>query len=230
MSEDWLSRWEEGRIGWHEDEGNAALRKFWPEVERGNRVLVPLCGKSEDLLWLAERGLQVTGVELSHIAIQAFIGRSGLDFSTCDDGGLPAYCCDEPAITLVCGDYFDYRGGPFDALYDRASLVALPPQIRPAYAKHTHSLLRPGAAQLLVTLEYDQSRVGGPPFSVPADEVRAYWPRLERIAERNDIEDCPPKFRNAGLQFVNEVAWVDAGSANAGHPRTDQVTSAGRLP
>jgi len=214
MSEDWLSRWEEGRIGWHEEEGNAALRNFWPELPTGSRVLVPLCGKSTDLLWLAGQGLRVTGVELSNIALRAFVQESGLEFSDIEDGGLPAFYCSEPDITLVCGDYFSFRGTLFDALYDRASLVALPPQIRPAYARHTRSLLRPGAAQLLVTLEYDQSRAGGPPFSVPEDEVRSYWPNLQRVAERNDIDDCPPKFRNAGLQIVNEVAWVDKGDSS----------------
>ena len=82
MTEDWLLRWHEDRIGWHEASGNAALAKYWPAVAEHSRVLVPLCGKSPDLLWLASQGYEVTGIELSEIAIRAFFEESGLDFET----------------------------------------------------------------------------------------------------------------------------------------------------
>ncbi|MGB5485800.1 MAG: thiopurine S-methyltransferase, partial [Lysobacterales bacterium] len=62
---DWHSRWESGNTGWHQPGGSSALRKFWPGLHPGGRVLVPLCGKSPDLLWLAKQGYDVTGVELS---------------------------------------------------------------------------------------------------------------------------------------------------------------------
>jgi len=208
MAEDWLSRWAEGRIGWHEEAGNAALRAFWPDLAAGCRVLVPLCGKSPDLLWLTKKGCRVTGVELSEIAIRAFFEETGLPFSQNVSGGLEHFHCADPDITLVCGDYFSFRDTGFDALYDRASLVALPPQIRPAYVRHSKGRLNDGAKQLLVTLEYDQSKVGGPPFSVPGTEVNEYWPDLRRAAERDDIANCPPKFRHAGLSEVREVVWV----------------------
>ena len=70
MHENWLERWRVGRTGWHEAGGNQGLKRHWVAV--GRRVLVPLCGKTPDLLWLEERGNAVTGVELSEIAVQAF--------------------------------------------------------------------------------------------------------------------------------------------------------------
>ena len=210
MAEDWLSRWQEGRIGWHEAGGNAALRKFWPNVASGRRVLVPLCGKSSDLLWLAKQGLDVTGVELSEIAVRAFFEEAELHFETRDSDELRWFRCREARITFVCGDYFQFCDEPFDALYDRASLIALPPEIRPAYVRHMKSLLKPEAVQLLVTLEYDQSQAAGPPFSVLPDEVRSYWGNLKLVASRNDIDNSPPKFRNAGLTEVIEAVWVTA--------------------
>ena len=63
-------------------------------------------------------------------------------------------------------------------------------------------------ADLLLTLEYDDSKAGGPPFSVHTDEVLEYWGQLRRVAEHNDIDDCPPKFRAAGLTEVIEAVWV----------------------
>jgi thiopurine S-methyltransferase len=208
MTRDWLSRWENGHTGWHQAGGNSALRKFWPQLGSGSRVLVPLCGKSSDLLWLAGQGYKVTGVELSEIAVRAFFDESGLSFKLEEAGGLKWFRCLEHSVTVVCGDYFKFSDAPFDALYDRAALVALPPHMRPGYIKHTKNLLKPGAPQLLITLEFDQSKANGPPFSVDSDEVRGYWPRIRRIADRNDIRNCPPKMCEAGISEFVEVVWV----------------------
>lgn len=207
MTEDWKSRWNEGRIGWHEVDGNRALHEYWPIPGNGERVLVPLCGKSPDLLWLARNGYDVTGVELSEIAIRAFIDESGLQFESGKSGELLSFNSMSPPITLICGDYFDFLSKPFDALYDRASLIALPRPLRPDYIRHTKTLVKPDAAQLLITLEYDQAMVDGPPFSVQADEVMEYWSNLRRVAEANAIDSTPPKFRAAGLTEVIETVW-----------------------
>lgn len=163
-----MERWREGRIGWHQPDGNASLRRHWRGT--GPRVLVPLCGKTPDLVWLAEWGNEVVGVELSEIAVQSF----------------------------------------FDAHYDRGALVALPSDLRAAYARHTRSLLAASAEQLLVTLEYDQGLAAGPPYAVHADEVLAYWPELIRIEEHDDLPNGPPKFREAGLAAMIEVIWRSA--------------------
>lgn len=207
MHEDWIQRWEEGRIGFHEAEGNALLRRHWRG--QGGRVLVPLCGKSVDMLWLARRGHAVVGAELAERAVRAFFDENGLAHER-RDGASTVFASAEPPIELHCGDYFALRVPACDALYDRAALVALPPDVRPRYAAHTDSLLRPDAVRLLVTFEYDQARVQGPPFAVPADEVLGYWPALERVDERDVIEEAPPKFREAGLRSVTEVVWRSA--------------------
>ena len=206
---DWLTRWQEGRTGWHEVNGNRALHRFWPEIAPGSRVLVPLCGKSPDMHWLAQQDLKVTGVELSEIAARAFFEESGLEAKTSHIGGMIHYTAMDLPIRIIVGDYFEFQAAPFDALYDRASLVALPAGLRPRYIEHTKRLLKPAACMMLVTLEYEQSLAGGPPFSVPADEVLGYWPNARRVDIRDDIDDCPPKFRQAGVREFLEVAWLD---------------------
>ena len=208
MTEDWESRWKEGRIGWHEQAGNAGLRKYWPKSGENKRVLVPLCGKSPDLLWLAEQGHDVTGVELSEIAVRAFFDESGLSFDLKEAGELLYFKCSRPAITLVCGDYFQFSDELFDALYDRASLIAFPHSMRPRYVSHTKSLLKPDATQLLITLAYDQLKADGPPYSVQPDEVAEYWDNLQCVAEHNAIGSTPPKFREAGMTEVIESVWI----------------------
>ena len=211
MLDFWHSRWQTGQHGWHEAGGNEALREFWPTLDAGSRVLVPLCGKSVDLLWLAKQGAEVIGVEVSEIAARSFFEEAGLQYEMDEAGGLNWFRNLEAGIAIACGNYFEFSDRPFDALYDRASLVALPPKKRPEYIRRTKNLLKPGAAQLLLTLEYDDTDIEGPPFSVFADEVFGYWPGLRRVREHNDIENSPPKFRDVGITEVIEVVW--AGSA-----------------
>lgn len=205
MSEEWLDRWATGRTGWHEAEGNAGLRTHWPAS--GGRVLVPLCGKTPDLAWLAGRGHEVVGVELSEIAVRGFFEDQGLGYDMTPHGALDRYRAREAPITIWCGDYFAFDDEPFDGLYDRGAYVAIDPGRRGDYARHTRALLQPDATRLVITLEYDQSIVAGPPFAAWPDDVKADWGRLERVAEKDDIDTCPPKFVQAGLREIREIVW-----------------------
>jgi len=209
MFDEWLDRWEEGQTGWHEAGGNSALRKFWPQLTAGNRVLVPLCGKTPDLLWLAEQGFDVTGVELSEIAARAFFAETDIGFETEASDGFLCFRGLRQSVSIVCGDYFQFSDKPYDALYDRAALVALPRELRAVYVEHTKTLLKADATQLLVTLEYDQLKVNGPPFSVLADEVRSYWPGLHRAGGLCALKNMPPKYREAGLSEFVEAVWLN---------------------
>ncbi len=208
MTEDWLGRWNQGRTGWHEPAGNEGLKTHWPELPEGSSVLVPLCGKTPDLHWLAERGHVVVGVELSDIAIAAFFADHDLEFERESNDSLDRYTAKNYPITVYCGDYFSFQSPAFDALYDRGALVALPKDLRPRYVEHIRQLLRPDATRLVITLEYDQDVVNGPPFSVPAGEIAGYWDDLVRVGEKSDIDNCPPKFRKAGLTDILEVVWL----------------------
>lgn len=204
MSEVWIERWREGRTGWHQPDGSPSLRRHWRGT--GRRVLVPLCGKTPDLLWLAEQGNEVVGVELSEIAVRSFFEEQELAFDV-REGELQEYRALDVSITIFQGDYFRLTGETFDAHYDRGALVALPPGHRADYAEHTRSLLAAAAEQLVVTLEYDQDVANGPPYAVHPDEVLGYWPELVRIESHDDLPNGPPKFREAGLTEMIEVVW-----------------------
>lgn len=168
----WIDRWATGQIGFHEGVPNAFLTRFWSSA---GTVLVPLCGKSADLAWLAERGCVVTGVELSPLACAAFFAERNLVPTVTP--GVPFTRYEHGAITILQGDIFDLRGA-FDAVWDRAALIALPPEVRPRYAAHAQSLAPRG---LLVSFTYDQSKRDGPPFSVPDDEVRSLYPHAAHL-------------------------------------------------
>lgn len=207
MLEEWLERWQVGRTGWHEANGNPGLKKYWDAL--GKRVLVPLCGKTQDLLWLEEQGNNVTGVELSEIAVEGFFEENGLAY-TKHPGVLTEYRARDRRIRMFCGDYFAFTGQTFDAHFDRGALIAVAVGDRAKYAAHTSSLLEPEAYQLVITLDYDDTIATGPPFPVPADEVLSYWPRLVQVEARDDIDNGPPKFIEAGLREMIEVVWRSA--------------------
>ena len=205
MNEPWLERWEEGRIGWHEATGNRNLQAHWQWS--GARVLVPMCGKTQDLLWLEAQGNEVVGVELSELGVLAFFEENELEFERIE-GSLPCYRAVDRRVSLFCGDFFEFHDGPFDAHFDRAALIALTSDLRSRYARHTSSLLGEGARQLVITVEYDQDVCDGPPYSIIPDEVLGYWPQLTRRAVIDDIENAPPKFLDAGLDKMHEVVWI----------------------
>lgn len=178
----WHERWEQQQIGFHQPAGHPMLATYWPRLDLANdaRVLVPLCGKTPDLLWLAERGHTVTGIELSERAAADFFSEQGLESTIAPVGSFERHQARHGAgrIEILVGDLFAAESatlGVFDAIYDRAALIALPPAMRTDYVAHLHGLLTDKAAGLLITLDYDQNAMNGPPFAVSESEVRAHF-------------------------------------------------------
>ncbi|EGW54917.1 thiopurine S-methyltransferase [Candidatus Endoriftia persephone] len=208
----WLARWEQQQIGFHQTEINSHLQAFWPQLglEQGAQVFVPLCGKSRDLLWLRAQGHSVLGVEISHLAVAAFFEENGLTPEVSQQAPFERWECD--GITILCGDFFALSAAMLEgcvAVFDRASLVALPAEMRSVYAAHLNALMPQGMETLLVALEYDQSLMDGPPFAVHPEEVEALYG--ERFAVETlymiDTIDESPRFRQKGLQHLLERVY-----------------------
>ena len=208
----WDERWRRGQIGFHLATVHPALKRFWGRLELplGARVLVPLCGKSLDLLWLRDAGFDVIGVEWSALAVEVFCLENGVPARRRLRGGFELF--EAPRLALWRGDFFALTPallGPVAAVYDRAALVAFGPETRPAYALQTASLLHPGARMLLVTTEYPQAEKAGPPFSVDPKEVRRLYSSrfdLDEIA-RQDVLADEPRMRERGLTRLDEVCY-----------------------
>ncbi|MCO7217920.1 thiopurine S-methyltransferase [Halomonas sp. OfavH-34-E] len=172
MHEHWLKRWEEGRIGFHRDSVHPALIRHWPMLGAvpGTKVLVPLCGKSLDMRWLAEHQHPVLGIELSERALEQFVEDGRGEVSRYQQDGFAILR--QGSIELWCGDFFHFhiaQASEIGAFYDRAALIALPEATRQRYAFHLAQLIPPGARGLLVSLS--RSGDDGPPFHVDGAEV-----------------------------------------------------------
>lgn len=208
----WHDRWQQGQIGFHQPDHHPALLATWPTLglADGARVFVPLCGRSLDMAWLAARGHDVVGIELSPIAVEGFFAHERLEPRRDRFGPLERWRAGR--YELLCGDFFDLdRGilGDVAGWYDRAALVALPPDLRRRYVERLAGLLPAGARGLLVTVDYDQSRMDGPPFSVPPGEVAALCGAsydLEALS-RQDVIAENARFRERGLDAFFESTF-----------------------
>jgi thiopurine S-methyltransferase len=208
----WHERWRMGQTGFHQSAVDRNLRQFWPDLGLAidSRVFVPLCGKSLDLLWLCERGHSVTGVELSTVALESFCMEHGIPAKRQTGDDFDVY--EAPKLQLFRGDFFALTPellGPIPAVYDRAALISWAPEQRATYVKHITALTNPGTQTLLVTLEYSQEQMKGPPFTVGADEVdRLYAPHHEiRALSRQDVLANEPRLRSRGLSQLHEVCY-----------------------
>ena len=208
----WLDRWQDNRIGFHESSVNPYLQKHLPgfSLAEGSRIFLPLCGKALDIGWLAQQGYQVIGIELSRIAIEAFFDENKLDYERVDCDRFGRYRSGN--ITLLQGDFFDLRKDDLGAcglVYDRAALIAMTESQRPRYCEHMLCIVPDVSNMLLITLEYDQSEMSGPPFAVLADEVERYYSGAFSITllESNDVLDERPRWREAGMTALGESVF-----------------------
>lgn len=208
----WHDRWQREMIGFHQPETNRYLQKYVNELTLapGNTVFVPLCGKSLDMWWLHEQGFKVIGVELSEIAARSFFTEAGKKGCQTKHGDFVSWKYAD--IEILCGDFFDLNAdvlGKVDAVFDRAALIALPVEMRAKYIDQMGSLLLPGTRGLLITLEYPQEEMTGPPFTVSEQEVNELYVRgfqLELIEDHNAIDENS-RFRERGLTVLHEKTY-----------------------
>ncbi len=217
----WTERWKKGQIGFHAETPNERLTRHWPALglDVDAPVFVPLCGKSLDMHWLRNRGHPVLGIDLSPIAIHDFFAEAGLSPEKDDSGPLERFTVG--GFDLRCGDLFELTGDDLRAVrgcYDRGALVALPPDLRRRYVDHLMQILPERVTILLVTVEYDQSKMSGPPHSVPPEEVEALYGRefgVEPLWSSGWVE-ASPRFRERGLDVRRDhVFQLDRASRNA---------------
>lgn len=206
----WHERWEAGQIGFHQSDVNPTLQARWPALGLSDdaHVLVPLCGKSHDLRWLAAQGHPVTGVELSGVACTQFFEEGRLDPETVPAGPFRAW--HGGGIRLLEGDVLHLEG-TFDAAYDRAATIALPPDLRRRYAARLAGVLRPGAPVLLITLDYPQPERDGPPFAVSPGTVADLYGASFSIEHLQtvDLWSDDPRYREDwGLSRMDKHVFV----------------------
>ncbi len=203
----WHQRWQNNQIGFHLPEANPLLVQYFSalNLNTGSRVFLPLCGKTLDIAWLLAEGYQVVGAELSQLAITALFDDLKLTPTITQHADITQFSADN--IDIFVGDIFHLTQevlGHVDATYDRAALVALPDEMRQAYAAHLLQMTC-CAPQLLICFEYDQSLVAGPPFSISEEAVRQYY---EAFYDLNLLASVTMQDGLKGQYPATEHVWL----------------------
>lgn len=200
----WHNAWAKSeKPGWQQDAANWALQQHW--VADSASVFVPLCGRSPDLEWLHQQGHTVIGVELSESAVIRFFEERQLVFEKTMDNALSVYTAER--YRLYVGDYFAVEPRHLEnvtQVYDRAALIAMPPQMRPSYAGHLRKIMPAHAQLMVVLLEYDQQLMNGPPFSVSEAELQGYF---APDYDLHLLSRTPADFARRGVDEATESAF-----------------------
>ena len=209
---DWLKFWENNETNWHGDKITQELVEYFElfELEPRDKVFVPLCGKSLDMLYIMNQGFSVVGVEISEIGVRQFFSENNLAYKITKVDDFDLYSTEN--LEIYCGDFFALTSKHLNnvkSVFDRKSLIALEPEVRQKYVKHLNDIISVGARILLVTLQYPQHQMSGPPFSVDKSEVESLFSMTfesRELRSFNDIEN-ESKLERAGVDFINNAAY-----------------------
>ena len=219
QAEFWQQRWSSNQIGFHLSQTNPNLPGYWPleAFAPGDVVFVPMCGKSLDLLWFAEQGLQVLAVELVETAVLAFFHENDLPYTREEKPAFSEFVSGN--IRVLCGDFFRLTAADLAGcrgFYDRAALVAWSPEGRTRYVEHLLAILPAGCRGLMLILDYPQEQMQGPPFAVSMDDMQQLLGETCEISllGSRDILQHEPGFRERGVTRMQEhVCEVIKGGA-----------------
>ena len=212
----WKERWDKGEIGFHQEHINPYLGYFYGEKGPAHearsklRVFVPLCGKSRDLWWLMNNGYATVGVECSELAVEDFFNEHQIVYRRSELRSHVHYAADK--LEILMGDFFSItreEDGKITDIFDRASLVALPEEMRRDYVEKMTELQDPGTRTLLITLTYPHGDMNGPPFSISEEEVEDLYGThfsIDKLVAKNVIDD-EPGLKSRGLTELTETAY-----------------------
>lgn len=200
-------------IGFHQNEINPYLQEYWRKLALmpDSEVLIPLCGKSHDMLWLRAQGHQILGVELSSLAARSFFEENNLSVQRIEYDSFIQLEHDH--VRVLCGDFFDLKKehlAHVEAIYDRAALIALPAHMRKQYIDHLLTILPKKVPILLITLDYPEPEMPGPPFSVSLEEIKSLYhsyTNIERLVHR-DVLEQNQRFQERGLSRLHESVFL----------------------
>ena len=100
--------------------------------------------------------------------------------------------------------------GLVDAIYDRAALVALPPEQRERYVAHCLSLLKPGGSILLITYDAPVADDQGPPFPVRHKTIERLFANAKECVQIDEIQttkDESERLQKRGLDWSRSDIW-----------------------
>ena len=170
----WEKRFRENFTPWDAGRVPAALGQFLKTEPRDQRVLIPGCGSGYEVRAFAEAGHDVLAIDFADAAVERARRTLG-----------------PFADRVRLADFFEFDfEAPFDLIYERAFLCALPRREWPRYAPRLTELLRPGGR--LAGFFYFDDGERGPPFGLKTGELEALLgEHFDRVADSPAGDSIP---------------------------------------
>lgn len=167
----WQEKWDSDQIGFHQSDYNPSMLKYFTKYSNQNKhVLIPLAGKSKDIIWFLNNGFKVTAIEIIPKAVEDFFKENNLDYEK--NGNT--YTLNN--LTFIVGDILkDIPLIEFDFIYDRASLIALPSETRLKLVEIYKDLINKCTKLYSIFINYDQTQMNGPPFAIDKETFTNYF-------------------------------------------------------
>jgi len=176
--EDWKYMWDVQDIGFHETQVHPDVLKHENLFLKPNsRVYMPLCGKSVDLIYLADQGYDVVGCELVERAVLDFFKDQKLEYSISKDPttNVSIYKANSKNIKIYQGDFFVLTSsiiGKFDAIWDRGALVAINKADQEKYVEVLKDVMAPNCKSLINLISITGKDYLGPPHSMNVENIK----------------------------------------------------------
>ena len=178
-SDFWESRYRDHVTPWDAGKVPDALRNYAKRIRSGSRILIPGCGSAYEAGYLAENGFGVLAIDFSPAAVE--LAKKNL--SRFGD-------------IVRLADFFEFGfGEPYDVIYERAFLCALPPRMWPKYAPRSAQLLRPKGE--LAGFFFFRETEKGPPFGTTPEALHALLDPHFDLVEDRMATDSIPVFQDA---------------------------------
>jgi len=167
----WESRYRDHVTPWDAGKVPALLRAYASKLAPRARILIPGCGSAYEAADLAKHGFDVLAIDFSPAAIAAarktLAGFDGI---------------------VRLADFFEFDfGEPFDVLYERAFLCALPRKMWDRYAERSAGMLKPGG--VIAGFFFFADSPKGPPFGTSATELEALLERYFTLIDEQPVTD-----------------------------------------
>jgi methyl halide transferase len=166
---DWQKHYDENDLSWDLGEVAEPFVRLWEDnVLTPGTLIVPGCGQGHEVIYFAERGFQVTGVDFSP-------GAEKLLGDSLNRKNLNAQ--------VLHQDFFELdetHTQVYDNMLEQTFFCAIHRDQRPEYVATVSRILKPGG--LLFGLFYETGEEGGPPFNTTEADIQ------ENFAAEFDIE------------------------------------------
>ncbi len=204
-AEFWHKLWDSNEIGFHNKDVNELFLNNFSKLnfKKNSRVFIPLCGKTVDIKWLLDNSYSVVAIELNENAIKELFSSLQLETSIKKMGSLTLYSAKN--IDIFVGDIFELNQsilGKVDIIYDRGAIVALPTTMRQEYTSLLVNITQ-NTPQLIISYEYDQNLMEGPPFSVKESQLKEYYSDFYNLELMESIK--PKVFTTLD---ISETVWL----------------------